>query len=944
MREFAGEAARDGVRVLYGACDAVVRTPYGPFVEALDQLARSLDPAELRAALGPGAGELSRLLPDLGARVGDLPPAVKADPDTERHRLHSAVTDLLAGATATRPALLVLEDGHWADAPTLLLLRHLARAGTMRVMVLATFRDTEADVPESLSETLADLRRYDVVRLRLGGLSDADVAEFVRRAGGGELGEEPRALARAIHDLTEGNAFLVCELWRALVETGTVELAGGTIRVTRPPAELGSPESVREVVSQRLARLAPRTTDLLELAATAGAEFELDVVRRAAGLGESELLAALDEGVRSGMIEALPSQGLACRFTHELVRRALYDRLSGPRRAELHLRVGEALEASGARSGRTLADLAHHFAAAAPFGPAERAVEYNLLAARAAVQALALDEAASRLRTALAIGIDDPGERAGAYLELGEAAHRAGKADDALEAFTTAAVIARELGDARLLARAAIGHEDACWRPGVADRGAVELLEEAAAALGEEDSELRVGLLSGLARALDFQGRRERGAIVRTSAIEMARRLDDRPGLATVLMRAYWSRGTTPLEEIMAMVTEGKAIGEELGDTEKMVEAMAWRLPALVALGDLDAARHETAALVAAAERTAQPFMLHVAEHYASAIALCDGRLDAAEAAARRSHEWGSVLTGRDSSGVYGIQMFSLRREQGRLAELAPVVRLLAGDPARTGPWRPGLVALLAELGMEADAARELARTMQDGLDPYRESLWLGSLAYLTDACTALGDAGAAAHAVPRARAVRRRHDDDRPPRRLLRRRRPLPRHARRRRSATPTAPSCTSSARWRSTAAWAPRPGSRTPRTSTRGCCSCTARASATGPPRSWARRRRWPSASGCPRCCPASARSARPRPCCGCPTASRRARCRSWASSPAASATARSAARCRSASTPPPTTCAASCARPAARTGPRPPRTPTVTGSQLTDHVTIGGSCRFT
>jgi predicted ATPase len=121
VREFAGEAARDGALVLYGACDAVVRTPYGPFVEALDHLARTADPSELRAALGTGGGELTRLLPDLAIRIGDLPPPVKADPDTERHRLHTAVTDLLAGLTYRRPALLVLEDGHWADAPTLLL-------------------------------------------------------------------------------------------------------------------------------------------------------------------------------------------------------------------------------------------------------------------------------------------------------------------------------------------------------------------------------------------------------------------------------------------------------------------------------------------------------------------------------------------------------------------------------------------------------------------------------------------------------------------------------------------------------------------------------------------------------------------------------------------------------------------------------------------------------
>jgi DNA-binding CsgD family transcriptional regulator/tetratricopeptide (TPR) repeat protein len=751
VREFAGEAARAGALVLYGACDAVVQTPYGPFVEALDHLVRTADQSELRTALGNGGGELSRLLPDLSLRFGDLPPPVQADPDTERHRLHTAVTDLLVNVTRSRPALLVLEDGHWADAPTLLLLRHLTRAaGDARVLLLATFRDTEADVPGSLSETLADLRRSDdVVRLQLAGLSGDEVAEFVRGAAGEYPGPDLPELADAIHDLTKGNPFLVCELWRAFVETGAVELVDGTIRLARPPAQIGSPKSVREVVSQRLARLAPVTIDLLELAAAAGPEFELDVVRDAAGLGEPELLAALDEAVRSGMLEELPSPRLAYRFTHELVRRALYDRLSGMRRAELHLRVGDALEGPAGRSGRALADLAHHFAAAAPFDGAGRGVAYNILAARAAAAALAFDEAATRLRTALELGIDDVRERADVFLELGDAVHRAGRAIDALEAFRAAAEIARELEDARLLARAAIGFENACWRPGLADQGAVELLEEAATALGDVESELRIGLLAGLARALDFQGDYERGVVVRASAVLMARHLQDRVGLATVLMRSYWSLGATSIDEILAMLTEARDLGEELGNTEIRAEAMAWRAPTFVALCDLESARREIATLRETAEQTAQPFMLHVAEHYGSALALCDGKLGEAELLALRSHEWSRLLTGRDASGVYGIQMFSVRREQGRLAELAPVVRILAGEGRRDGPWRPGLVALLAELGMEDDARRELALLAAEGLDAYRESLWLTSLTYLADASAALGDETTAALVYP---------------------------------------------------------------------------------------------------------------------------------------------------------------------------------------------------
>ncbi len=525
VREFAAEAAEEGALVAYGACDAEVRRPYGPFVDALDQLARVTEPAELRAALGSAGGELTRLLPDLPARVGDLPPPVKADPDTERHRLHTAVTDLLAGIGRRRPVLLVLEDGHWADAATLLLLRHIARSGGhARVLLLATFRDTEADVPETLSATLADLRRSDdVVRLRLGGLSGDEVSELVRRAAGGDVGAGLPEVAQAFRDLTDGNAFLVCELWRALVETSVVEVTDGAIRLTRPLGDLGTPESVREVVSQRVARLEPGTTDLLELAATAGTAFELDVLRRAAGLAEPALLAALDEAVRSGMIEEVPSRRLAYRFTHELVRRALYDRLSGLRRAELHLRVGEALESAG-EPERVLADLAHHFAAASPFGGDHRGVDYNVRAARAAMAALAYDEAAARLGTALELRIDNPAERAGAYLDLGTACHRAGRALDALEAFTAAADIARELGDAELLGRAAIGYEDASWRPGITDESVQQLLEEAVAVLGDESSALRVRLLGGLARALDFQGEHERGAIVRSNAVAMARR------------------------------------------------------------------------------------------------------------------------------------------------------------------------------------------------------------------------------------------------------------------------------------------------------------------------------------------------------------------------------------------------------------------------------------
>ena len=148
-----------------------------------------------------------------------------------------------------------------------------------------------------------------------------------------------------------------------------------------------------------------------------------------------------------------------------------------------------------------------------------------------------------------------------------------------------------------------------------------------------------------------------------------------------------------------------------------------------------------------------------------------------------RSHEWSNLLAGRDASGIYGIQMFGIRREQGRLAELAPVIRVLGSQDRSTGPWRPGLVSVLVELGMDTEARRELARVAADGLDGFRERLWIASLTYLTDACTALGDEATAALVYPELEPLAGHGRDDRPPRR--------------RATARPTATSACSPPRW---------------------------------------------------------------------------------------------------------------------------------------------------
>src|SRR6478752_3072904 len=264
-------------RMTVGALPGQLRlAPPFPFVGRSGELAalRSLLPraeGEGRrvALLGgePGGGK-SRLVRDLGSVVDGLPEPVPADADTARHRLHVAVADLLTNTSRRHRVLLVLEDLHWADEPTLSLIRHLVRTtGDARLLLVATYRESDAADSTPLGDLLADLRRSDAVtRLRIAGLDPQDTTEFVRRASGCESDDELVAVAAAVSDLTQGNPFLVSELWRMLVESGAVEMDGGRLRMVRSIDQLSSPESVREVVSQRLRRLDPGTTELLEVA------------------------------------------------------------------------------------------------------------------------------------------------------------------------------------------------------------------------------------------------------------------------------------------------------------------------------------------------------------------------------------------------------------------------------------------------------------------------------------------------------------------------------------------------------------------------------------------------------------------------------------------------------------------------------------------------------
>jgi class 3 adenylate cyclase len=433
--QFSREAHREGALVLFGGSDEQLALPYQPVSEALAHLTDDVGLDRIKSWAGAGAGDLARLLPRLGS------PPVTGDPETERHRLFLAVTDLVQRLAVDQPTLWVLDDLQWSGRPTMLLLYHLLRtAPEVRLLVIATHRDTDLDRAHPLTELLADLRRLDgVTRVTLRGLGLAEVAELA--------GAEP--LARSLVERTGGNPFFVAELLRHLSEGGRADQV---------------PDSVAEVLRHRLARLPGEVERVLTTAAVIGLAFEVRLLREAHG-GPVE--AELESAEQARLIQAAPGRSLTYRFPHALVRTTLYEPLPGIRRARLHRDVAEALEKSYPEPGPVLAELAHHWSEAASIGHEATAVVWCRRAAQQAMQSLSFDDAAGHLRRALEIGggVIDERTRAEVLVELAEALGDGGQPISSLEAAAQAGEVAQSHGWNDVLGRAALsfGGHIAIW-------------------------------------------------------------------------------------------------------------------------------------------------------------------------------------------------------------------------------------------------------------------------------------------------------------------------------------------------------------------------------------------------------------------------------------------------------------------------------------------------
>ncbi|MCH7971285.1 MAG: protein kinase [Chloroflexi bacterium] len=420
-QELATYAGMRGARVLWGrSYESGGAPPYWPWVQVIRSYVASTDPDVLRGQMGSTASVIAEVVADVREKFPDLPEAPSIDdPESARFRLFDSIATFLKNASGNQPLILMLEDLHWSDKPSLMLLEFVARElANAKIMVVGNYRDVELNRRHPLSVTLGDLTRDRLFeRILLRGLQKHDVARFIEIAAGMS---PPPALVETVYSQTEGNPLFVTETVRLLIQEGDIT-AGRAAGGGTTSWEIRIPEGVREVIGRRLDRLSERSNEMLTIAAIIGRQFRFDVLRQLVeDTTENQLLDALDEALSAKIIEELPDAVDHYQFNHALMQETLTGELSLTRRVRLHARIAEALEKTyGDEVNRYAAELAYHYSEAEAVLGTEKLVHYSVIAGEEAFEANAPLAAVAHFERAAKAISEHSSDRIAARVERG---------------------------------------------------------------------------------------------------------------------------------------------------------------------------------------------------------------------------------------------------------------------------------------------------------------------------------------------------------------------------------------------------------------------------------------------------------------------------------------------------------------------------------------------
>ncbi len=384
-----------GYHVLIGRChERNIAIPYLPLSEALESLARAKPTEEWQRLLQAAGPEIHQMLADTPLKHYFKGESVMMIPETAAVlalaadvRPTRAIRNLLFELARDKPALVVIDDLHWADPPTLDVLHHLTLAiREAPMLIIGTYREVELERTHPLSQLLVDLNRQRLlIRERIRRLTQAETADLLAGLLGGSL---PEGFAEMVHDQTDGNPFFIEELSSSLIEddrllwnqkSSRYELPKG-LSVDRLAGEV--PQGVRAAIGARLDRLDPQTQHVLSLASIIGRNFSHEMLSRLGaghGLTEDQVEQALREAQLPRFIVALEegsgSTEMVAGFTagsveveadhafdHALIHQVVYGEIDRRRRRRLHAEVGHLLLALHVGHETLYAErIAYHF-------------------------------------------------------------------------------------------------------------------------------------------------------------------------------------------------------------------------------------------------------------------------------------------------------------------------------------------------------------------------------------------------------------------------------------------------------------------------------------------------------------------------------------------------------------------------------------------------------
>jgi DNA-binding SARP family transcriptional activator len=659
LAEIARIAYDDGANVLFGRCDPEMVAPFQPFVEAM-----------------PTAFEGERFS-NTATRLGLL----------------NAITSFLERAASSRPVLLGIDDAHWADPGTLLMLRHLTRSSSSLPLLIA-FTARDDDVIDELRRAVPP--EISIEHIHLGGL-DALAIEQLLGADAVHADEVAR--------VTGGSPLFVTELLRHREATGRI-LTGDEV-----------PDGLRHAVARRLDDLGAHGRRIMQAAAVAGGQFDLAIVARAAGITTDDAIDAADAAIRARVLVEDPSRPRLLAFAHAVVRTAVLHDLSASRRSYLHERVADAIIAHDSASKELrAAELAFHFAAAAGDRTSESAATWSMAAGRAAMQQLAWETAADHFGRALHHYPAQPiAPRIEALLGQADAERLSGAATSAKSQFMQAIELARDHQDPDVFADAVLS-----WAAVPVDirresAEAIALLREAVERCGASGPRARrAELLARLAFSLGWANHAEATTIA-SDAMAIARATSDDLTIAKVLAWAESTVDPFAYADPMGIGGELTAIASRSPDPRLAARATIVELVGAWQRADRARVDHALDRLrdLAVAQRDVElAFRVRRTE---ADLMLLDGHIDHAD---RRANELLQEAMGTDLRNLVlfaSSLLYDVRRLQGRLPELLPFFDLVVARGERIPKVAAMRVEVLHAAGRYDDARSELQAMVAGG-------------------------------------------------------------------------------------------------------------------------------------------------------------------------------------------------------------------------------------